>query len=118
MAATPSPPSRTRRSPLRSIRGAPPPVAAAAAARRADPGAARPLLTWPFDLTVYAGLLLPGFAYAALARGRADVSRRRFLYFTLGLLTIWLALEQPIYSNSDQYLQSGHMLQHVLDRTW
>jgi putative membrane protein len=71
-------------------------------------------LTWPFDPTVYVGLLLLGFAYAALARGRADVSRRRYLYFSLGLLTIWLALETPIDSISDHYLQSVHMLQHVL----
>jgi putative membrane protein len=71
-------------------------------------------LTWPFDPTVYAGLLLLGFGYAALARGRADVGRRQSLYFVLGLLTIWLALETPIDTVSDHYLQSVHMLQHVM----
>lgn len=52
--------------------------------------------------------------YAALARGRADVGRRRWLCFLLGLLTIWVALETPLDTVGDRYLQSVHMLQHVL----
>jgi len=71
-------------------------------------------LSWPFDPTVYAGLLLLALGYAALARGRADVSLRQSLYFAAGLLTIWVALETPIDTASDHYLQSVHMLQHVL----
>jgi putative membrane protein len=71
-------------------------------------------LSWPFDPTVYAGLLLLALAYTALARGRSDVGRRQSLYFGAGLLTIWLALETPIDTVSDGYLQSVHMLQHVL----
>ncbi|HVD01911.1 MAG TPA: cytochrome c oxidase assembly protein [Candidatus Dormibacteraeota bacterium] len=71
-------------------------------------------MSWPFDPTVYAGLLLLGLGYGALARGRADAGRKHALYFLLGLLTIWLALETPVDTISDQYLQSVHMLQHVL----
>jgi putative membrane protein len=71
-------------------------------------------MSWPFDPTVYAGLLLLALAYAALARGRDDIGRRQSLYFAGGLLTIWVALETPIDTVSDHYLQSVHMLQHVL----
>jgi putative membrane protein len=71
-------------------------------------------LGWPFDPTVYAGLLLLALGYAALARGRADIGRRQSLYYATGLLTIWVALETPIDTVSDHYLQSVHMLQHVL----
>jgi putative membrane protein len=49
-----------------------------------------------------------------LVRGRTDVGRRQTLYFAAGLLTIWVALETPIDTLGDQYLQSVHMLQHVL----
>jgi len=71
-------------------------------------------LSWPFDPTVYLGLGLLFFAYAALARGRKDLGRRQTLYFGLGVLTIWLALETPLDIVADHYLQSVHMLQHVL----
>jgi len=71
-------------------------------------------LSWPFDPTVYGGLLLLGLAYAALARGRSDAGHRQSLYFLFGVLTIWLALETPLDTVSDRYLQSAHMLQHVL----
>jgi putative membrane protein len=69
---------------------------------------------WPFDPTVYAGLILLGLGYASLARGRGDVGRRQQLFFLAGLLTIWVALETPIDTIGDRYLQSVHMLQHVL----
>jgi putative membrane protein len=71
-------------------------------------------MSWPFDPTVYIGLALLFFAYAALARGRADLGRRQTLYFGLGVLTIWVALETPLDIVADHYLQSIHMLQHVL----
>jgi len=71
-------------------------------------------LSWPLDPTVYLGLGLLFFAYAALARGRKDLGRRQTLYFVLGVLTIWLALETPLDIVADHYLQSVHMLQHVL----
>ncbi len=38
----------------------------------------------------------------------------RLLYFGLGAFAIWLALETPLDSLADNYLQSVHMLQHVL----
>ena len=71
------------------------------------------MIYWPFDLTVYAGLLALYFGHAYLARG-TDASRRHTLYFGLGLLTLWVALETPIDTISDHYLDSVHMLQHVL----
>ena len=71
-------------------------------------------MSWPFDPTVYAGLLAVSLGYAALARGRTDLGPRQSLYFACGVLTIWVALETPIDSISDHALQSVHMLQHVL----
>jgi cytochrome c oxidase assembly factor CtaG len=68
---------------------------------------------WPFDPTVYAGLLALFFGHAWLARDR-DLPRLNSLYFGLGLFCIWLALETPIDTLSDEYLDSVHMLQHVL----
>ena len=72
------------------------------------------MVTWPFDLTVYAGLLVLLFGHAWLARAAPDASRAHTLYFLAGLATLWLALETPIDSISDHYLDSVHMLQHVL----
>ncbi len=40
--------------------------------------------------------------------------RKHSLYFGLGLFAIWVALESPIDTIADQYLDSVHMLQHVL----
>jgi putative membrane protein len=70
-------------------------------------------MAWPFDPSVYAGLLALYFGHAWLARDR-DLPRISSLYFGLGLLAIWLALETPIDTLSDEYLDSVHMLQHVL----
>jgi len=72
------------------------------------------LITWPFDVTVYAGLVALFFAHAWLARGAPDAERKHTLYFLAGLLTLWIALETPIDTISDHYLDSVHMLQHVL----
>ena len=71
-------------------------------------------MTWPVDPTVYAGLLALLFGYALLARSAADVRRRHTVYFVAGLLVLWLALETPLDTISDLYLDSAHMLQHVL----
>jgi cytochrome c oxidase assembly factor CtaG len=71
-------------------------------------------LSWPLDPTVYAGLVALYLGHAWLARGVADVRRLHSFYFGLGLLTIWLALETPIDTIADHYLDSVHMLQHVL----
>src|SRR5262252_10114989 len=70
-------------------------------------------MAWPFDPTVYAGLLALFFGHAWLARDR-NLPRVGSLYFGLGLLSIWLALETPIDVIADDYLDSVHMLQHVL----
>jgi putative membrane protein len=72
------------------------------------------VITWPFDLTVYAGLLALYFGHALLARNVADAERKHTFYFGLGLLTLWVALETPIDPISDYYLDSVHMLQHVM----
>jgi len=72
------------------------------------------VITWPFDWTVYAGLVLLYFGHAWLARDAPDARRRHSLYFGLGLLVLWVALETPIDTISDHYLDSVHMLQHVL----
>jgi putative membrane protein len=72
------------------------------------------VLTWPFDITVYAGLLFLYFGHAWLARRAPDAQRKHTIYFLLGLFTLWIALETPIDTISDHYLDSVHMLQHVL----
>jgi len=69
---------------------------------------------WPFDPTVYLGLMLLFLGHAWLARGAPDLERKHYLYFGLGLLTMWVALESPIDTIADHYLDSIHMLQHVL----
>lgn len=70
-------------------------------------------VTWPFDPTVDAGLLVLYFGHALLAR-EAGAERKHTVYFVLGLATLWIALETPIDTISDYYLDSVHMLQHVL----
>jgi cytochrome c oxidase assembly factor CtaG len=71
-------------------------------------------MRWPFDPTVYAGLVALALVYAWLARSVSDSRRKHLLYFAFGLLTLWVALETPIDTISDDYLDSVHMLQHVL----
>src|SRR3981081_3161355 len=70
-------------------------------------------MRWPFDPTVYAGLLALFFGHAWLARDR-DLPRVASLYFGLGLACLWLALETTTDVLSDHYLDSVHMFQHVL----
>jgi putative membrane protein len=72
------------------------------------------LLSWPFDPTVYAGLVILFLGHAWLASRVTDAQRKHTLYFGLGLLTLWVALETPVDTISDHYLDSVHMLQHVL----
>jgi putative membrane protein len=71
-------------------------------------------LSWPVDLSVYAGLVVLFLGHAWLAGKVSDALKRHSLYFGLGLLALWLALETPIDTISDHYLDSVHMLQHVL----
>ncbi|MHB8588821.1 MAG: cytochrome c oxidase assembly protein [Candidatus Dormibacteraceae bacterium] len=72
------------------------------------------MIGWPVDLTVYAGLVILFLGHAWLAGTVNDAQRKHTLYFFLGLLTLWVALETPIDTISDNYLDSVHMLQHVL----
>jgi putative membrane protein len=72
------------------------------------------VITWPFDLTVYAGLAALYFGHAWLARGAPDAERKHTVYLLAGVAALWLALETPIDSISDHFLDSVHMLQHVL----
>jgi cytochrome c oxidase assembly factor CtaG len=71
-------------------------------------------LSWPLDPTVYVGLVGLYFGHAWLARGVDDAKPRHSFYFGLGLVTIWVALETPIDTIADHYLDSVHMFQHVL----
>jgi cytochrome c oxidase assembly factor CtaG len=71
-------------------------------------------MTWPVDVTVYAGLVVLFLGHAWLAGQVTDAQRRHTLYFGLGLVTLWLALETPIDTISDYYLDSVHMVQHVM----
>jgi putative membrane protein len=52
--------------------------------------------------------------YAVLARGRDDFVLLRGLSYLAGVVALWVALETPIDTLSDHYLQSVHMFQHVL----
>ena len=72
------------------------------------------MITFPFDVTVYAGLVALFFGHAWLARQAPDAERKHTLYFFSGLFVMWVALETPIDTLSDHYLDSVHMLQHVL----
>jgi len=71
-------------------------------------------VTWPVDVTVYAGLVVLFLGHAWLAGWVSDAERKHTLFFLLGLVTLWFALETPIDTISDYYLDSVHMLQHVL----
>lgn len=71
-------------------------------------------MSWPFDPTVYAGLVALFLGHAWLAGTVTDARRRHSFYFGLGLLTLWVALETPVDTVSDRYLDSVHMAQHVL----
>lgn len=70
-----------------------------------------PWAIFSFDPTVYLGLAAALVAYGWWA---ADVPLARRLYFGTGLLTVWLALETPLDGVGDHYLQSIHMVQHML----
>jgi putative membrane protein len=72
------------------------------------------VIGWPVDLTVYAGLVVLFLGHAWLAGRVTDAERKHTLYFGLGLVTLWFALETPIDTISDYYLDSVHMLQHVM----
>jgi cytochrome c oxidase assembly factor CtaG len=70
-------------------------------------------LVWPFDPTVVVGILALGAGHTVWAR-RHDAPRSCSVYFTAGLVVIWAALETPLDPLGDHYLQSAHMVQHML----
>ncbi|MGH8902862.1 MAG: cytochrome c oxidase assembly protein [Egibacteraceae bacterium] len=63
--------------------------------------------------------LLGGYAYALsawgprYAPGQRPATRHQQLYFTLGVLTVWLAAEWPVHDVAERYLYSVHMAQHM-----
>ena len=70
-------------------------------------------LVWPWDPTVLFGLAALSVGYAWLARS-TNAPRRGVVYFGIGLVVVWVALETPLDSLADDYLQSAHMAQHML----
>jgi putative membrane protein len=70
-------------------------------------------LRWPLDPTVYVGLAAMTAGYTWLAR-TGGANWRRLVFFYLGVLTIWVALETPLHTVGDAYLQAAHMTQHLL----
>lgn len=71
-------------------------------------------MTWPVDVSVYAGLAALFLGHAWLAGRVSDAQRKHSLNFGLGLVVLWLALETPLDTIGDHYLDSVHMFQHVL----
>src|SRR5216683_473048 len=71
-------------------------------------------MSWPLDPSVYGGLVALFLSHAWLARRVDDAQPKHTFYFGLGLLTLWVALETPIDTLGDHYLDSVHMLQHVM----
>lgn len=77
------------------------------------------LWSWSWDPTVFAGTVALAAAYIWLVRGRARSRTTAWspmarLYFALGLLLLFLALESPIDVGGDYYLFSLHMVQHLM----
>ena len=60
------------------------------------------------------GLIALALAYTLLMRASEDAAPKHRVFFVSGLVVLWVALETPIDTMSDRYLDSVHMLQHVL----
>ena len=71
------------------------------------------VVVWPFDPSVVVGLVGLCVGYGLLGR-RFRVPVRRIAFFAAGVLTVWAALETPLDPLGDHYLQSAHMVQHML----
>lgn len=77
------------------------------------------LWSWSWDPTVTVGTVALGAGYVWLIRAQGarrvtNWSPLARLYFALGLLLLFLALESPIDIGGDYYLFSLHMLQHLI----
>ena len=78
-------------------------------------------LAWEWHPDIFIGLLLLEAAYVygvgPLRRryGWADrVEAKHLVLFTLGVLTLFIALVSPLHDLGDAYLFSAHMTQHML----
>ena len=60
------------------------------------------------------GLIALALAYTLLMRASEDAAPKHRVFFVSGLVVLWVALETPIDTMSDRYLDSVHRLQHVL----
>jgi len=69
------------------------------------------LTTWEFTPSVVIGCALLLVLYFWATRGKID---RKAVNFSLGVLTIFLALCSPIDALGDDYLFSAHMVQHMM----
>jgi putative membrane protein len=75
------------------------------------------LTSWTWEPTVLAGILALAASYIWLLRrrgGQASWSPLARVYFSGGLLAMFLALTSPIDTGGDRYLFSLHMVQHLL----
>lgn len=70
-------------------------------------------LSFPLDPSVYLGLIGLFWGHAWLARGRG-ARLIHTVYFGIGLTIIWVALETPLSTLADHYLQTAHMAKHML----
>ncbi len=71
----------------------------------------RILLNWEFEPSIVIGCIILLAAYFIATRAKLNI---RALSYTLGVLTIFLALTSPIDLLADHYLFSVHMLQHMM----
>jgi putative membrane protein len=68
--------------------------------------------TWSWDPSVLVGCVaLLGLYFFA---GRGLTTTRHKIFFSSGVLVLFLALESPLEELGDTYLFSAHMLQHLL----
>lgn len=76
---------------------------------------------WTFDPSIWLGIVIVHGLYLLLVgplRSRfassQPVSSKQLTYWTLGILTLIIALITPISALADLYLFSAHMFQHIL----
>jgi putative membrane protein len=65
------------------------------------------------------GLLLAAYFLAITRWGNADgkrfvATRKQKLFFTAGVMVLWLSVDWPMDELADHYLFSAHMVQHML----
>ena len=95
------------------------PIPSTIVAATRHPGAATVLGSWQFDPLVVSGMLLSAVLYLRAVRrvwrthSPSAFPRPRVISFLAGLAVLYLALQSPIDTYSDQLL-SDHMGQHLL----